>query len=220
MPNIIRIAIDGPAGAGKTTVAKAVAEKLNIDYIDTGAMYRAVALKLLRTGTDYHDSDALAKLLERTEVDFVQGKTILDGEDISELIRTSEISALASPSSAIPAIRHKLTELQQTMGQRKSIVMDGRDIGTVVFPNAEFKFFLTAGLDVRARRRTNEMLERGEKADFETIKADIMQRDKQDSERKFRPLKKADDAIEIDSSDLNVEELVNLILGIVLKNET
>jgi len=217
MAKIIRIAVDGPAGAGKSTIAKAIAEKLGIDYIDTGAMYRAIALKLIRTGVDYKDPAALEKLLSSTDVDFANGKTFLDGEDISGLIRTPEVSAVASPSSAIPAIRYKLTDLQQAMGKRKSIIMDGRDIGTVVFPDAEFKFFLTASPDIRARRRTDEMLAKGEAADFETVKADMIQRDKQDSEREFRPLKKADDAIEIDSSNMGIDEVVSFVLGIVQK---
>lgn len=211
----IIVAIDGPAGAGKSTIAKLVAGEIGADYIDTGAMYRAVALKLLRTGTDYNDPEALGKLLEAVDVDFSEGRTMLDGEDVSGLIRTPEISALASPSSAIPAVRYKLTDLQQEMGRRKSIVMDGRDIGTVVFPDADFKFFLTASADERARRRTNEMLEKGQEADFEQIKADIIQRDYQDSHREFRPLKKADDAIEIDSSDMTIQQVVDTMMSYI-----
>ena len=215
MENRIRIAVDGPAGAGKSTIAKAVAKELNIDYIDTGAMYRAIAVKLIRTGTDYNDAEALAKMLETTDVDFAQGKTYLDGEDISGIIRTPEVSALASPSSAIPAIRYKLTDLQQAMGERKSVIMDGRDIGTVVFPDAEYKFFLVADPDVRAQRRTLELREKGEDADFEKVKADMMQRDKQDSTRSFRPLKKADDAIEVDTTNMSIEEVTNTILDVL-----
>lgn len=211
----IIVAIDGPAGAGKSTIAKLVAGEIGADYIDTGAMYRAVALKLLRTDTDYNDPEALGKLLEAVDVDFSEGRTMLDGEDVSGLIRTPEISALASPSSAIPAVRYKLTDLQQEMGRRKSIVMDGRDIGTVVFPDADFKFFLTASADERARRRTNEMLEKGQEADFEQIKADIIQRDYQDSHREFRPLKKADDAIEIDSSDMTIQQVVDTMMSYI-----
>lgn len=215
MTNRIRIAVDGPAGAGKSTIAKAVAKELNIDYIDTGAMYRAIAVKLIRTGTDYNDPEGLAKMLETTDVDFASGKTYLDGEDISGIIRTPEVSALASPSSAIPAIRYKLTDLQQAMGERKSVIMDGRDIGTVVFPDAEFKFFLIADPDVRAMRRTLELREKGEDADFETVKADMMQRDKQDSTRAFRPLKKADDAIEVDTTNMSIEEVTKTILDVI-----
>ena len=215
MEKRIRIAIDGPAGAGKSTVAKAVAKKLGINYIDTGAMYRAVALKLIRTGTDYNDAEALEKMLADTVVDFAGGHVRLDGEDVEHLIRTPEISALASPSSAVPAIRYKLTDFQQDMGKTQSVIMDGRDIGTVVFPDAEYKFYLTASEDERARRRTRELQLKGETADFETVKADMIQRDYQDSHRAFRPLKKADDAIEIDSTDMNEEQVIEAVLGYI-----
>ena len=209
------VAIDGPAGAGKSTIAKRLAQRIGADYIDTGAMYRAVALKLLRTGTDYNDPEALQTMLDAMDVDFSQGKTILDGEDVSGLIRTPEISALASPSSGVPAVRYKLTALQQTMGKRKSIVMDGRDIGTVVFPDADFKFFLTASADERARRRTEEMRAKGQEADFETIRADIIQRDYQDSHRAFRPLQKAEDAVEIDSTDMSIDSVVDTMMAFI-----
>ena len=209
------VAIDGPAGAGKSTIAKRLAQRIGADYIDTGAMYRAVALKLLRTGTDYNDPEALQAMLDGMDVDFSQGRTILDGEDVSGLIRTPEISALASPSSGVPAVRYKLTALQQAMGKRKSIVMDGRDIGTVVFPDADFKFFLTASADERARRRTEEMRAKGQEADFETIRADIIQRDYQDSHRAFRPLQKAEDAVEIDSTDMSIDSVVETMMAFI-----
>ena len=209
------VAIDGPAGAGKSTIAKRLAGRIGADYIDTGAMYRAVALKLLRTGTDYQDPEALQAMLDGMDVDFSEGRTLLDGEDVSGLIRTPEISALASPSSGVPAIRYKLTALQQAMGRRKSIVMDGRDIGTVVFPDADFKFFLTASPEERARRRTEEMRAKGEEADFETIKADIIQRDYQDSHREFRPLRKAEDAVEIDSTDMSIDSVVETMMAFI-----
>ena len=213
--NNIRIAVDGPAGAGKSTIAKAVAKKLGITYIDTGAMYRAVALKLIRTGTDYNDADALAKMLAQTTVDFAGGHVCLDGEDVEGLIRTPEISALASPSSAVPAIRYKLTDFQQTMGENQSVIMDGRDIGTVVFPNAEYKFYVTASEDERARRRTEELRAKGQAADFEEVKADMVKRDYQDSHREFRPLKKADDAIEIDTTNLTIQGVVDAIMSYI-----
>ena len=209
------VAIDGPAGAGKSTIAKRLAQRIGADYIDTGAMYRAVALKLLRTGTDYNDPEALQTMLDAMDVDFSQGKTILDGEDVSGLIRTPEISALASPSSGVPAVRYKLTALQQAMGKRKSIVMDGRDIGTVVFPDADFKFFLTASADERARRRTEEMRAKGQEADFETIRADIIQRDYQESHRAFRTLQKAEDAMEIDSTDMSIDSVVDTMMAFI-----
>ncbi|NMA93098.1 MAG: (d)CMP kinase [Clostridiales bacterium] len=209
------VAIDGPAGAGKSSAAKLLSARIGADYIDTGAMYRAVALKLIRTGTDYRDAEALDAMLESTLIDFEAGRTILDGEDVSGLIRTPEISALASPSSAVPAIRYKLTALQQAMGEEKSVVMDGRDIGTVVFPNADVKFFLTASADERARRRMLELQGKGESADFDEVKAEIEKRDRQDSQREFRPLKKADDAIEIDSTRMNIEQVVSLMSDII-----
>ena len=209
------VAIDGPAGAGKSTIAKALARRIGADYIDTGAMYRAVALQLIRTGTDYNDPEALQAMLDAMDVDFSEGRTILNGEDVSGLIRTPEISAVASPSSGVPAVRYKLTALQQAMGQRKSIVMDGRDIGTVVFPDADLKFFLTASADERARRRTEEMRAKGEEADFETIRADIIQRDYQDSHRDFRPLQKAADAVEIDSTDMSIDEVVETMMAFI-----
>ena len=209
------VAIDGPAGAGKSTIAKALARRIGADYIDTGAMYRAVALQLIRTGTDYNDPEALQAMLDAMDVDFSEGHTILNGEDVSGLIRTPEISAVASPSSGVPAVRYKLTALQQAMGQRKSIVMDGRDIGTVVFPDADLKFFLTASADERARRRTEEMRAKGEEADFESIRADIIQRDYQDSHRDFRPLQKAEDAVEIDSTDMSIDEVVETMMAFI-----
>ena len=209
------VAIDGPAGAGKSTIAKLLAKRIGADYIDTGAMYRAVALKLIRTGTDYRDGEALQAMLDAMDVDFSEGRTLLDGEDVSGLIRTPEISALASPSSGVPAVRYKLTALQQAMGERKSIVMDGRDIGTVVFPGADYKFYLTASADERARRRTEEMRAKGDAADFETIRADIIQRDYQDSHREFRPLRKAEDAVEIDSTGMSIETVVDTMMAFI-----
>ena len=209
------VAIDGPAGAGKSTIAKLLAKRIGADYIDTGAMYRAVALQLIRTGTDYNDPKALQAMLDAMDVDFSEGHTLLNGEDVSGLIRTPEISAVASPSSGVPAIRYKLTALQQAMGKRKSIVMDGRDIGTVVFPDADFKFYLTASADERARRRTEEMRAKGEEADFETIRADIIQRDYQDSHREFRPLQKAEGAVEIDSTNMSIESVVETMMAFI-----
>ena len=150
MDKIYRVAIDGPAGAGKSTMAKILAERLGIDYIDTGAMYRAIALKLLKTNTDYNDERALADLLERTDVDYYGGKVYLDGEDVSSKIRTPEVSDMASKSSAVPAVRDKLGELQMAIAKKRSLLMDGRDIGTVIIPDAEFKFFLNASSRIRS----------------------------------------------------------------------
>ncbi|MBR0416959.1 MAG: (d)CMP kinase [Firmicutes bacterium] len=215
MDKIYRIAIDGPAGAGKSTMAKLLAEKLGIDYIDTGAMYRAIALKLLRTGTDYHDEKALGKLLDTTDVDYYGGKVYLDGEDVSSLIRTPEVSSMASESSAVPAVRDKLGELQMAIAKKRSLLMDGRDIGTVIIPDAEFKFFLTASSRIRAYRRICEMREKGIECDLDQVEQEIQERDYRDSHRDYHPLKKADDAIEIDTSDLKISDVVDKMMEII-----
>lgn len=215
---LIRIGIDGPSGAGKSTAAKLLAEDLNIDYIDTGAMYRAIALKLQRSGTDCSDEFALQELLDTTDVDYSGGRVYLDGEDVSELIRSREISELASVSSALSSVRKKLVASQQAMAQRKSLVMDGRDITTVVLPNAEYKFFLTASARVRALRRAKEYEAKGLPCDPAQIEAEINARDYRDSHREHSPLRKADDAIEIDSSDMNINEVLHLMKGYI-KNQ-
>lgn len=211
--NKIRIAIDGPAGAGKSTIAKRLASDLGIDYIDTGAMYRAIALKLVRQGVDYKDGEALEKMLMDTDVDFQNGHVLLDGEIVDLAIRTPEVSKMASDCSTILAVRQKLVALQQDMGEKKSLVMDGRDIGTNVLKDAEYKFYLTASAKVRAERRAKEMLEKGEEADLSKVEADILARDHQDFTREHNPLRKAEDAVEIDSSDIGIEEVVGMIMG-------
>lgn len=208
----IRIAIDGPAGAGKSTVAKWLAKELKIDYIDTGAMYRAIALKLIRKGVDYRDSEPLEQLLSETDVDFREGHILLDDEIVDADIRTPAVSQLASDSSTVLAIREKLVALQRAMGAKKSVVMDGRDIGTNVLRDAEYKFYLTASTAVRARRRALEMEQKGETADISCVEADITARDLQDSTREHNPLTKAADAIEIDSSAMGIREVVDAIL--------
>ncbi len=208
----IRIAIDGPAGAGKSTMAKILAEKLNIDYIDTGAMYRAIALKVCRTGTDYTDPAALEQMLAAAKVDYIGGKVYLDGEDVSGQIRTPEISAMASKTSAIPAVRDKLSETQSAMARERSLLMDGRDIGTIIIPDAEFKFYLNAGSRVRALRRAREMQAKGLECDVDQVEQEIIARDEMDMNRDYHPLKKAEDAIEIDTSYLSVEEVVEKMM--------
>ncbi len=209
----IRIAIDGPAGAGKSTAAKRLARELEIDYVDTGAMYRAIALKLIRQGVDYRDPEALERLLSDTDVDFCEGHILLDREIVDADIRTPAVSQLASASSAVLAIREKLVALQRAMADKKSVVMDGRDIGTNVLAGAEYKFFLTASAKVRALRRALEMEQRGETADLDAVEADIVARDRQDSTRKHNPLAKAADAVEIDSSARSIGEVVDLMLS-------
>ena len=201
---IYQIAIDGPSGAGKSTIARTVARRLGIDYIDTGAMYRALGLKMLRQGIPMVEDARLLAMLEKTDIDFAGGRVYLDGEDVSDLIRTQEISKAASDCSAFAAVRKKLVELQQKMARAKSVIMDGRDIGTVVLKDAPYKFFLTASEEERALRRYRELAAKGEQ---------IRQRDYNDTHRAVTPLRKADDAIEIDSTAMSMEEVVDFICG-------
>jgi cytidylate kinase len=208
----LRIAIDGPSGAGKSTIAKRLAVELGIDYIDTGAMYRAIALKIQQTETDFENDEAgLSAMLSRTTVDFDKGRTLLDGEDVSLLIRTPEITELASKSSAYSIIREKLVALQRKMGEEKPVIMDGRDIGTNVFPNAEFKFYMTASAEERAKRRFKELIVKEPDTKYEDVLAAIVERDKNDSERELNPLKMADDATLIETDKLGVEEVTRLL---------
>ncbi len=209
---MIRIAIDGPGGAGKSTIAKQVARALDIDYIDTGAMYRAVGYKLIRDNVDMYDEDALLAMLEATDIDFSGGKTILDGEDISDRIRTQEISRKASECSALALVRAKLVELQKKMGSTKSVIMDGRDIGTVVLKDAELKIYLTASAEERAERRYKELLLKGEDISYEKVLADMQERDYNDMHREITPLRKADDAIELDTTGMSIDEVTEYIL--------
>ena len=208
---IFQIAIDGPSGAGKSTIAKAVAARLGIDYIDTGAMYRAVGLKMKRLGIPMKEDDTLLAMLEDTDIDFSGGKVYLDGEDVSGLIRTEEISKAASECSAFASVRRKLVQLQQKMGRAKSVIMDGRDIGTVVLKDAPYKFFLTANDEKRAMRRYKELAEKGEAKSFEEVLEKLRQRDLNDSTREVTPLRKAEDAEEIDSTNMSIDEVVNYI---------
>lgn len=209
--DLIKIAIDGPSGAGKSTVAKSVAKRLGIDYIDTGAMYRAVGYKMLRDGVALSDLAGIKELLASTEIDFAGGDIILDGEIINDKIRTQEISKQASDCSALRIVREKLVEQQQKMGQAKSVIMDGRDIGTVVFPDADYKFFIVASPQIRAERRYKELLEKGEQTTLEQVLSDIQQRDHNDTTREVTPLRKADDAMEIDTSHMTIEEVIDFI---------
>ena len=217
MKEIFKIAIDGPSGAGKSTIAKAVAKRLGIDYIDTGAMYRAIGLKMTRLNLPMEESEALQQMLEETDIDFNAGDVILDDVVVNDLIRTPEMSMAASACSAPGMVRAKLVELQRKMGQKKSVIMDGRDICEVVLPDAEYKYYLTATAEERARRRTAELIEKGQQVNFEQVLADIQQRDYNDMNREITPLKKADDAVEIDSTDMSIEEVVNFICAPVEK---
>ena len=215
MDKILRIAVDGPSGAGKSTIAKAVAKKLNIDYIDTGAMYRAVGYKMLQEGVALTDIEGLQAMLDNTEIDFSQGNIYLDGEIVNDVIRTQEISKQASDCSAIGIVRKKLVDLQQKMGESKSVIMDGRDIGTVVFPDAEFKFYVTASAEERAKRRYDELVAKGQDVNYDQVLIDINTRDHNDSTREITPLRKADDAVEVDTTSMNIEEVVAHICGLM-----
>lgn len=212
MKDIFRIAVDGPSGAGKSTIAKLIAKELGIDYIDTGAMYRAVGYKAFKNHVKPEDRDAVKTMLDSTDIDFAKGDVILDGEVVNDKIRTSEISQQASIYSAIPEVREKLVELQRKMGTKKSVIMDGRDIGTNVLKDAEYKFFLTASAEERAERRHKELLEKGEEISFEEVLNDIKKRDHNDMTRELNPLRKADDAMEVDTAGLTIEEVVGCVL--------
>ena len=212
MSKLIRVAIDGPSGAGKSTIAKAVGKQLNLDYIDTGAMYRAVAYKMIANNVNLSEMEKLEKLLAGTEIDFSNGNIILDGEIINEKIRTPEISKMASDCSALVQVREKLVALQKKMGETKNVVMDGRDIGTNVLVDAEFKFFMTASSEERAKRRHIELTEKGEKLSFAQVLKDIKERDHNDSTRTLNPLKKAEDALELDTTGMSIEEVINSVL--------
>ena len=213
MEKIIRVAIDGPSGAGKSTIAKAVAKEMNIDYIDTGAMYRAVGLKVKNSGTDMKDEAAMAAMLADTDIDFINGDIVLDGVIVNKEIRANDMSMMASNVSALPAVRAKLVELQRKMGQTKSIIMDGRDIGTNVLTDAEVKIFMTASPEERADRRYKELIEKGQDVTYDQILEDIKQRDHNDSTRVLNPLRKADDAVELDTTGMSIEEVTAYILN-------
>ncbi len=217
MDKIIRIAIDGPSGAGKSTIAKAVAKELGIDYIDTGAMYRAVGYKTISQNIDPQDAAAMGTMLDHTEIDFSQGNIILDGRIINEEIRTDAIAKRASQCSALPAVREKLVQLQRQMGQTKSVIMDGRDIGNNVLPDAEHKFFMTASAEERAQRRYEELAAKGQNVSYEQVLSDIQQRDHSDMTRELNPLRKAPDATEVDTTGMGIEAVTDYILKEIKK---
>ena len=214
---MIRIAIDGPGGAGKSTIAKLVGDKLGLEYIDTGAMYRAVGLKLNRKGIKPDDLISISNVLEETTIDFVNGKIILDGDDVSDIIRTQEISKFASIYSQIPEVRSKLVDIQRRIAAGKSVIMDGRDIGTNVLTDAELKVFLTADSMVRARRRYEELRSKGVNANLDDIHEEIKERDYQDMNRKLDPLVQAEDAIRLDTSDMTIDDVVNTIVAMAAR---
>ena len=219
----IAVAIDGPAGAGKSTIARAAAKALGFIYVDTGALYRSIGLDAIRTGVDITDSNAVENSLTGMKVELAfdaQGAQIvlLNGEDVSSLIRTPEVSMAASKVSAVPKVRAFLLDLQRNMAKTQSVIMDGRDIGTVVLPDAEVKIFLTASPEIRAKRRFDELIEKGQEVKYEDVLADVIERDYNDSHREIAPLKPAEDSKIADTSGLTLEESIDLIINIIKEN--
>ncbi len=213
------IAIDGPAGAGKSTIAKLTAKQLGFIYVDTGAMYRAMGVFLMRRGVDPADAAAISAECREADITirYENGEQVvyLNGENVNGVIRTEEAGTMASLTSKNPDVRKKLVELQQRLAADADVVMDGRDIGTCVLPNARVKVYLTAGSAVRAERRYKELTAKGETCDIETIEADIIERDRQDMTREISPLVQAKDAVLIDSSDMTIEEVAEKIMALV-----
>lgn len=210
--NYIQIAIDGPAGAGKSTIAKLIADKLNYTHIDTGSMYRAITLKAISLNIDLAD-ESLYKFVDDTTFEFINNDIYMDGKNVSKEIRGNDVSNNVSLVSSHLFVRERLVKAQYDMAQNYNIVMDGRDIGYKVLPNAKYKFFLTASIETRAKRRHMDNLNRGIKSNIETLKKEIKRRDHLDQTRKHSPLKPAEDAEIIDTSDLTIDQVVNLITG-------
>ena len=217
----INVAIDGPAGAGKSTIAKAIAAKKGYVYVDTGAMYRAMALYFLREGIDSKDEAKISSVVDDISVSikYEDGAqhVILNGEDVTGMIRTEEVGNMASATSVYGPVRTKLVSLQQELAKTTDVIMDGRDIGTVVLPNADVKIFLTASVECRAKRRFDELVAKGETPDFDKIAKDIEERDYRDSHREISPLKQAEDAILVDSSEMNIDQVVETIISYINK---
>lgn len=211
----MKIAIDGPAGAGKSTISKGAAKRLGFVYIDTGAMYRAIGLAAVRRGIDTSDAEGVKAILDDVEVSIRHDKSgqliFLNGEDVSTDIRLPEISVAASNVAIIPEVRLKLVELQRKLAADTDVIMDGRDIGTYVLPDAELKIFLTATVEERANRRCRELREKGVETDFEAVKKDMEYRDKNDSGREFAPLKPAEDSVYMDNTDMTLEESIDKV---------
>ena len=215
----IAIALDGPAGAGKSSIAKRVAKALDCIYVDTGALYRTIGLSATRNSVAPEDENAVKNLLSKITVDLTfneKGEQIvlLDNEDVSRLIRTPEASMMASKISAVPIVRAYLLDLQRNMAKTHDVIMDGRDIGTTILPNAEVKIYLTASADTRAKRRALEYEQKGEAFDLDQIRKDIIERDERDMNREISPLKQADDAVLVDSSEMGIDDVVSAILDV------
>ena len=215
----ISIALDGPSGSGKSTIAKALSKKLNILYLDTGAMYRATALKALTLGIDTFDAEGVSTFIDNInlEIKYFDGSqhTFLDGKDVSEEIRLPHVSMAASNISSLKCVRLKMVDMQRKIASNMSCVLDGRDIGSYVLPNADYKFYITASVDERTKRRFLELKAKGHDIIFDELKKEIEQRDYNDKNRDFAPLKKADDAIEIDTSDMTAEEVVEKVFSYI-----
>jgi CMP/dCMP kinase len=213
------VAIDGPSGAGKSTLAKHIAKELGFTYLDTGAIYRALALKILRRGVDLDDTAALNAIVNDSDIDLRgrngQLQVFLDGEDVSAAIRTPEVSQMASKASAIAMVRRRLLDLQRALGRRDNVVAEGRDIGTVVFPDAQVKIYLDASIEERARRRCDELRAAGREVSLAETISEMEERDKRDSQRDIAPLRKADDAFVLDSSGLTAEAAAEKVLQII-----
>lgn len=210
------IAIDGPSASGKSTIAQRASEKLNIEYIDTGAMYRAITYKVLNKKINPLDEQSVIKLLKNTDIDFVNNSIYLDGINVDKEIRENAVSKNVSYIAKIKEVREILVEIQQNMAKAKSLVMDGRDIGTVVLPDADYKFFVTASVEERANRRYKELVERGEKGiSLDSIVSDIIKRDEIDSNREVGPLLQAKDAYLLDTTNKSIEESVDYLVSIV-----
>ena len=217
------VTIDGPSGAGKSTISRGLAAKLHFTYLDTGAMYRAVGLALERQGIDLADTDALKKCLAGIELTLAPNgdddvRVLLNGEDVSQAIRTPEMGMGASRGSALPLVREKLTALQRQLGEKGSIVAEGRDMGTVVFPKAACKFFLNASAEERARRRQKQLAEKGQSVDYQEILDQISKRDYDDSRRALAPLKPAADAVMVDSSRMDIEAVIAFMVDRIAKS--
>ncbi|WZL74942.1 (d)CMP kinase [Clostridiaceae bacterium 35-E11] len=209
----ISVALDGPAGAGKSTIAKIIAEKKNLTYIDTGAMYRAITLKILDLGINIQDTKEIEYILSHSKIDIDEKNIFLDGQQINDAIRKPEISNFVSHVAKIPAVRIKMVELQRKIASNKNVIMDGRDIGTYVLPQATYKFYLTASIEERAKRRFDEFVSKGFSVTFQEVRKEIINRDKTDMEREFAPLRKSKDAIIIDTTGKSINEVIQEILS-------